>query len=426
MASVSLGALVACAVPPTAPPGGTTSTTSAPTTTTTVASSTTTPPTSTTTTPTTITLPSTTTTTSPADPPAPAGAIVRATDSYGGEGGGDSYSAEISGDGRYVTFWSSAWNLVPDDPNAVADVYVWDSETDATVRVTNKADTYWDSTAPVISGDGGVVAFTSQAAHVAGDTNGREDVFVWDAATRTTIRITDGNGKSRAHGISGDGDRVLFSSWASDLVPDDTNGEPDLFVWDAGTGTTARVTDGGNIWTNDGRISGDGRYVVYTEETGPPVPPASDAVRDVFLWDAATGTTTRLTEGDAITAYPDVSDDGSAATFWSAASNLVPGETSEPGVFVWDAATGTTARIAGGHSPRISGDGRYVTWGGSNVHVWDATTGTVSDITDGNGNSYAPVMSDDGRAIAFLSRATDLVAGDRHDTPDVYYWSVDA
>jgi Tol biopolymer transport system component len=376
--------------------------------------------------------PSTTTTSAPI-PPGSDGTIARITNGIGGEGGGESFDPTISGNGRYVAFASTAWDLVPGDPNAVADIYVWDASTGTTIRITDGV--YYDSLGPAISADGRYVAFHSTSGHLTpGDLNGKDDVFVWDASTGATTRITDGNGESRAPAISADGRYIAFYSSASNLVPDDTNDAADVFVWDATTGTTTRVSDYG---ASDPAISGDGRYIAYESASSTMDPGNTSGAENVFVWDATTGTTTRITDGDGDSRYPTVSADGRYIAFYSSASDLVPGDTNGvPDVFRWDATTGATTRATGVGIPVISGDGRYIalyssasdlvpgdTNGAEDVFLWDATTGTTSPITDGNDSSYRPSISADGNSIAFSSRASNLVDGDTNAAQDVFVWN---
>ena len=109
--------------------------------------------------------------------------------------------------------------------------------------------------AAAISADGRYVTFDSSAANlVAGDTNGTHDVFVRDRAAGTTQRVSVAAGggqaddESFAPSISADGRSVAFASFADNLVPGDTNGTTDVFVRDRTAGTTTRVSvrsDGG-------------------------------------------------------------------------------------------------------------------------------------------------------------------------------------
>jgi hypothetical protein len=128
---------------------------------------------------------------------------------------------------------------------------------------------------PSISADGRFVAFVSTASNlVPGDTNELDDIFVHDRLTGVTERVSiasdgaEANGTSLYPSISADGRFVEFGSTASNLVPDDTNGQNDVFVHDRLTGVTERVsvaTNGTqcNAHTGMGVISGDGRYVAF-------------------------------------------------------------------------------------------------------------------------------------------------------------------
>ena len=143
--------------------------------------------------------------------------------------------ASISADGRYVAFISDASNLVPGDTNGVTDIFVYDRQTGTIERVSVAADGTQGnggSCQPSISADGRYVAFSSYASNlVPGDTNGISDVFVYDRQTDTIERVsvaadgTQGNSYSwQPASISADGRYVAFSSFASNLVPGDTNG----------------------------------------------------------------------------------------------------------------------------------------------------------------------------------------------------------
>ena len=104
---------------------------------------------------------------------------------------------------------------------------------------------------PAISADGRYVAFASAASTlVAGDTNGVEDVFVFDRAERTTERVSlsgqgeAGNGASYDPAVSADGRYVAFTSAASNLTAGDSNEELDIFVRDRDEGATVLVSVG--------------------------------------------------------------------------------------------------------------------------------------------------------------------------------------
>ncbi len=159
----------------------------------------------------------------------------------GQAGAGVSVIADVSDDGRFVAFVSTAANLVRHDTNGVADAFVRDRTLGTTTRVsvaTGGAQSGGCGCIGLaISGDGHQVAFDSEAADlVDGDTNGRFDVFVHDLVTGATMRasVTAAGGQadlaSLAPAISRTGSVVGFQSGATNLVPDDTNGAADVFV----------------------------------------------------------------------------------------------------------------------------------------------------------------------------------------------------
>src|SRR5262249_10601361 len=140
--------------------------------------------------------------------------------------------------GRLVTFFSFADNLVPGDTNLSPDVFVHDRMTGETTRVSVASDGEQGNGASgfsAISGNGRFVVFQSSATNlVPGDTNGVTDVYVHDRVTRTTTRVSVSSSGEQADAtspantsISGDGRFIAFSSQADNLVPGDTNSDPD-------------------------------------------------------------------------------------------------------------------------------------------------------------------------------------------------------
>jgi len=392
--------------------------------------------------------------------------------SRGSEGNGDcGYWASISADGRYVAFQSLASNLVLNDTNDVDDIFVHDRQTGETARVSLSSggtEGNGGSGKPSISADGRYVAFTSDAAKlVPGDTNGVVDVFVHDRQTGETARVslssggTEGNGNSYIVGISADGRYVAFwSEDATNLVPDDTNAASDIFVHDRQTGETARVSlssggseGNGHCW--DASISADGRYVAFHSLASNLVPDDTNGESDVFVHDRQTGETARVslssggTEGNSSSGSPSISADGRYVAFVSLATNLVPGDNKFWDTFVHDRQTGQTTRVSmssggkkgngGSGNPSISADGRYVAFnsdatnlvpgdtnGVVDVFVHDRQTGqTVRvslswDGSEGNDASCNPSISADGRYVAFWSDATNLVPDDTNGFPDIF------
>ncbi|MEW6268813.1 MAG: hypothetical protein AB1689_05895, partial [Thermodesulfobacteriota bacterium] len=203
----------------------------------------------------------------------------------------------LSADGRFIAFDSASDDLVPNDTNQDTDVFVRDRETGVVQRVSlawNGMEARDDSVCPDISADGRYVAFRSLAWNLyPGGANlgsPRSDVYVHDRQQGTTTRVSvpeaggDPNGDSGCPAISGDGQRVVFDSVASNLVAGDDNGSADVFLVDLATSTlelvSAAATGGvANAGGSDPDISRDGRIVAFStystdlEPTGPLPPP---------------------------------------------------------------------------------------------------------------------------------------------------------
>jgi Tol biopolymer transport system component len=267
--------------------------------------------------------------------------------SDGSEAIGSSAWPAISADGNLVAFTSFAANLVPEDRNGHGDIFVHDRATGETSRVSIGAGGIEGdgvSEEPWISADGRFVAFASMATNlVPTDTNDERDAFVHDRTTGATVRIsvasdgTQGDGTSYRPVLSADGGIAAFTSNAATLVPGDENLESDVFVHDLATRQTTRVNlnRAGNELRRDSSsvaISGDGRFVVFV--TGDPYVVADDTNEstDVFLFDREEGLTTRLsvdsdgTEADGNSYGTAISGDGNLVAFASNAGNLVPGD----------------------------------------------------------------------------------------------------
>ena len=192
----------------------------------------------------------------------------------GTPGGKDSEYPITSPDGRFVTFASSAGNLVADDTNRQADVFLWDRDRGGLERVSvtsDGAEVRRPSRNPWVSGDGRYVAFESQAPDlVTVDTNGKVDAFVRDRLLGTTVRASavpgaQADGESRFPTLSADGRYVAFLSRAANLVDGDTNTAVDVFVHDL------RPARGYWVVASDGKVFSYGNAQRYS-------PPAGEAL----------------------------------------------------------------------------------------------------------------------------------------------------
>jgi Tol biopolymer transport system component len=218
-----------------------------------------------------------------------------------------SYTPSISADGRFVAFTSKASNLVPGDTNDTDDIFVRDRLTNTTTRVSvdsagNQGNSY--SYRPSISADGRFVVFESDASNlVPGDTNRSLDIFVRDTLTNTTTRVSvdsAGNQTNRSSlgaSISADGRFVAFiSTNASNIVPD-TSG---IFVRDRLTNTTSNVSadSAGNGGGGTPSISPDGRFVAFSAFRSQFVPGATNTSPQIFVVDNSTPNVINGTPGN--------------------------------------------------------------------------------------------------------------------------------
>ena len=204
----------------------------------------------------------------------------------------------LNADGRFVAFSSEASNLVPGDTNGVRDIFVHDREK-RTTRLVSVASGgpqgNEGSRSAAISSDGRFVTFWSLASNlVTEDLPGTADVFIHQLDTGMTERVSvasngeAGNDSSLESSINGDGRFVVFSSFASNLVPDDTNGEWDIFVLDRKNRELRRVSvaaDGaqGNGGSRSPVISRDGRIVSFDSCARQLVPGDTNGVRDSLV-----------------------------------------------------------------------------------------------------------------------------------------------
>lgn len=407
-------------------------------------------------------------------------------DSHGRQSHATTNNYSRSGDivsvdnGHYVVaFESTASNLVSIDTNAQSDIFVHDSRTGKTQRVSvdsNGVQANGGSYAPRLSANGLYVAFISHASNlVLDDTNNLPDIFVRDLNMKKTYRVSVSSSGEQANdygyddnfpSISASGRYVAFESRASNLVPGDTNNSVDVFVRDRDTDKTIRVSVDGYGQQQSGysyspRISADGRYVAFmTNATFLDKDSIFiDAGTWISVYDRDTERTTPLrvmtTDGHMLRhygiAHPVLSANGRYVAFTSFAPNLVHEDKNESAdVFIHDRDTGMTERVSvnsageeGNHysgSPSgITADGRYVVFSSyasnfipgqqsnlPDVLVRDRTTKKTHRVnvsTAGKpafGDSWASGFSADGRYVVFSSDAANLVPGDTNEAFDVF------
>jgi hypothetical protein len=281
-------------------------------------------------------------------------------DSNGSEA--DAYSNEpsISGDGMLVAFPSRADNLVANDTNNTWDVFVHDRGSGTTVRVSvDSAGVEGDNSSfsPAISSDGSCVGFASWATNFdPGDTDSGTDIYVHELASGTTEWISRTPNASQSGGrgppaLSSDGSIVAFSS-NSALVPGDTNGQEDVFVYERATGTMSLASVDsqgvqGNAWSESPAISADGQVVEFVSEANNLAPNDTSVDYDIYRHDRASGVTSVISvdcagfTADSYSFATALSGDGQVAAFSSHADDLVDDDTNHySDVFACDLGVG--------------------------------------------------------------------------------------
>lgn len=371
----------------------------------------------------------------------------------------------ISADGRYVAFMSDAHNLVGvgNDTNLAKDIFVHDRKTGKTIRASvswNGEETTLEqgSNFPYISRNGRFVSFQSSADNlVENDTNGTTgwtaDLFVRDLKTRETTRIsvasdgTEANGASSGGCMNPSGRFVAFSSYATNLVDYGDDGPPtvwghnDVFVHDRKTGKTERISEdeqgdqggvlpggGAESWTCYGGSGGqqvfsaDGRFVLFDSDIKGLVPNDTNGAFDVFVKDRKTGEVERVSvRSDGVEAAENgsgsasISANGRYVNFTSAAQNLFEGDNFDE----WgpdDLATNCLDAIMHaiedlGSTPHCAppnGDADIFTYDRlTGATEWDSVAHDGKQLNDGAGYS---VPSASGRYVAFAGYAGNVVA----------------
>ena len=393
----------------------------------------------------------------------------------GAAGDGASLRPSLNAAGTRIAFASEATTLAPDPNGTVRDVFVRDLAAGTTRLVADvPGGANGPSDSPVLDGAGDTVVFVSAASNlVEGDTNGAPDVFIrtGDGPIRRVSLSGDGvqaNGASSEPDVSRDGRVVVFTSAASNLVPEDTNRVADVFVKDLESGAIRRLSSGGrqaNGASGSPAISPDGGWASFQSRASNLVGGDRNRTADVFLAEISTGEVQRVSVSSSgrqqnrsvvapFTQISDVSEDGRFVAFDSDATNLVPRDTNrDTDVFVHNRETGATRRVSvdlylrqgdnDSFAPSISADGRYVAFESfaqnlvpkdrarEDVFVHDRrlrATSIVSVTARGRSRGpervkqllQRPALTDDARVVAFSSTAENLVAGDGNRVQDVF------
>ena len=327
----------------------------------------------------------------------------------------------ISADGRYIAFLSGSSNLVPNDTNGSADIFVYDRYTCQTTLASLQPDgsqftnTYLDQ--PALSADGRSVAFRYQYF----DTEYRWAIYVRDLTAGQTYLVSksyDGspaNGNSHDPAISGDGRYVAFNSTSSNLVPNDTNDNSDVFVYDRQSDTVTRVSvgpngeqgegDSGRTWLDirwGTGISADGRYVTFITRAENFIAEMVGNDEPLMLYDRQTGL---MSVEHGIGTFPRFSQGGLSLTYTMML------------VEAWNPSPRSSPFVG---QPLVM-----------RVRMHNLETGVARHVsvssggTNGNSFSFSGGTSSDDRYTVYSSYATNLVDGDTNGKVDVFLYDLD-
>lgn len=396
-------------------------------------------------------------------------------DSNGVQANGASHEyASLDQSGNIIAFASSASNLVDNDANGVSDIFVRDRQTGVVQRVsvgTGSVEANGASYDPSISYDGRYVVFTSDADNlVANDTNGVSDVFLYDRVADTTVRVSVDDNGNQANGasyepvISGDGSRIAFTSEASNLVSDDTNGVSDVFICDVAAGTIKIVknlyNEIGDGASSQPSINENGKYVAFTSKatnfeifgaTG-----FDGITSNVFSYNFENEHTSLISgdfnsreAGNGSSYEPSISSNGNYIAFTSEATNFagITDTNNASDVFISDYVTVYMVSVlengvqgnGASRQPAISGDGLSVAFTSAASNFTSNDNNAADDIylknlidgsiilvsanisgSAGSQASTSPAINYDGSVIAFTSSASDLAANDANGVDDVF------
>ncbi len=385
-----------------------------------------------------------------------------------------------SRDGRYVAFLSAANNLVAGqvDRNTTNgqganDVFVYDRVARTTALVSHDAASpatggNGESENPVISADGRWVVFPSFATNlVDGLPEGvypQSRLFLYDRVTEAVTLVSSSDALGEEGGaslgaappvISADGRFIAYSSTAPDLVPgqQDLNQSADVFFYDRVARTTVLVshaatpTTTADVASSDPTISADGRFIAFHQLVSTP---RGYSDGEVMLYDRLSGNLTPIAPGGA----PTISADGGSVALIDTAGQVIHYSRATSMMVLASHAAGRPATVANGASgspspgiypapgPLVSADGRYVAFfshatnllprqstPGGALFVFDRTSGTVtlasrkgSSATTSTSGLQTATMSADGRFLAFDTLAVDQIPGqiDFNYGPDVF------
>ncbi|MFC3149434.1 Ig-like domain-containing protein [Litoribrevibacter euphylliae] len=377
-------------------------------------------------------------------------------------------TGKISSDGRYTVFSTYADNVISNDNNNKTDIFRRDNVTGNVIRVslTNEeqelisgVNTY---TYIAINDDANLVVFSSNSDDLLSNSSSYEQIFVRDIAAGTTELISisttmeAASGNSRVGGISKDGRYIVYSSSASDIVSNDSNGKDDIFLYDRQNRITTRISTGlngeeANDSSYNAEISSDGNYVVFSSRATNLVTQSVISSSNLYLYDITTqsknlisvSSNNELSKNTHATIRGfSISGDGSSVAFTFAGDLIDTDSTvTQPHAYLRDVTTNTTIKISSDSvagSIRIAQNGLGIAYSEikdvleednnqkQDIYFWDRSSNTSNLIAINNESAQAidsstiEDISDDGTLALISSKARNLVIDDTNEASDLF------
>ncbi|MGB0953640.1 MAG: TolB family protein [Planctomycetota bacterium] len=387
------------------------------------------------------------------------------------EANAGSHSPSFSADGRFVAFASRADNLFPGDTNGFEDIFLRDRKTGEVLLLSASlvgALGNGDSSEPSLSANGRYIAFsTLSSSFDSRDQNGLRDIYLHDRKWGWTALKSLGPASTFADApctepvISADGDFLAFTTASTAFDSADTNGFEDVYFVEYtvfGPQRMSLSTSGAlaNGPSGEAAVSREGRFVVFMSHADNLVPGDLNQEPDIFLRDRQLNTTTLISRtvagvpGNQASGAPFLSTDGDWIGFHSDASDLVPGDTNQQrDVFLFHRPTETMTRVSvdssggesngGSSNPQVSANGRFVAFlshatnlvgndqnGHFDVFLHDTLTGQTTRMNrngagvEADRHTFDLAISSNGAHVGFSSDARNLVPGDTNQVSDVF------
>ena len=330
--------------------------------------------------------------------------------SSGTGGNRDSYSPCISGDGTTIAFASCASNLLPGRViNTTANIYIYDVNTGITQLLTEGpggAGVNGDCGQPSVNYDGTIIAYESKATNLDESKKTKNyDIFVYDMNTGENRKISSGEINYLNPSINANGNFITYFCEGHVTLPDNgTSTYGNIGLYDMDENETYLVSygaigNGGNSESNYPRISADGSTIVFASfATDMIYGTLTNSNENIFVFNFHSGLSliTNGSTGNGGNGYssrPSINEDGTIITFYSKATNLIPGMTTN---------------------------------GQENIFVYNITSGKMGLLSTGNGGkggnygSSYPAINYNGNSVAFQSAATDLLKGKTITSGQIY------